>query len=157
MDQRINELISLLNQSYDARAWHGTTLKGAVRGVSVRVALWRPAPGRHNIWELVLHMAYWKYAVTRRLSGAARGGFPRAGSNWIAIEDPSARCWKADVKLLDEKHRALLAAVKPLSIQRLNSRDGSRWTNREQIVGAAAHDLYHTGQVQLIKRLSQAK
>ncbi|MEO8294829.1 MAG: DinB family protein [Gemmatimonadota bacterium] len=153
MALKTRELLTLLDQAYGARAWHGTTLKGAVRGVSVEQALWRPAPGRHNIWELVIHMAYWKYAVTRRLTGGPRGGFAHKGSNWFTVDDPSPRSWKADLRLLHESHRVLVSAVGSLSPGRLSKREGSRWTNAEQIAGAAAHDLYHTGQVQLIRKL----
>ena len=67
------------------RAWHGgVTPSGAVRGVSAAQAAWRPAPRVHTIWELTLHIAYWKYAIRRQLSAGARGGFPRTPSNWPA-------------------------------------------------------------------------
>ncbi len=33
----------------------------------VEEAAWRPQADRHNIWEHVLHAAYWKYTVKRRL------------------------------------------------------------------------------------------
>lgn len=153
MHPRTENLLFLLQQGWGPGAWHGTALKGAVRGVTAKQALWRPAPGRHNIWELVLHMAYWKYAVARRISGVERGSFPRDGSNWIAVTDTSERAWKADVALLHEQHARLIAAVRKLSPSRLDATEGSKWTNAEQIAGAAAHDLYHTGQLQLIKKL----
>jgi uncharacterized damage-inducible protein DinB len=156
MHTRTGSLLLMLQQGWGPRAWHGTALRGAVRGVTATQALWRPAPGRHNIWELVLHMAYWKYAVARRISGVARGSFPREGSNWIPVTDSSERAWKADVALLQRQHAFLVAAVKTLPASRLDSKDASKWTHAERIAGAAAHDLYHTGQIQLIKRLAVA-
>jgi hypothetical protein len=157
MHPRTESLLFLLQQGWGPRAWHGTALKGSVRGVIAKEALWRPGPRRHNIWELVLHMAYWKYAVTRRISGWGRGSFPRDGSDWIPVSDTSEKAWKADVKLLHAQHAALVKAVKSLPPGRLGTRDGSKWTYAEQIAGAAAHDLYHTGQVQLIKKLAAAR
>ena len=154
MHPRTESLLFLLQQGWGPRAWHGTALKGAVRGITATQALWRPAPERHNIWELVLHMAYWKYAVARRISGAARGSFPREGSNWVPVTDSSERAWRADLALLQQQHVLLVAAVKKLPASRLDSKDGSKWTHAEQIAGAAAHDLYHTGQLQLIKKLA---
>jgi hypothetical protein len=156
MHPRTESLLFLLHQGWGPKAWHGTALKGAVRGITTKQALWRPGPGRHNIWELVLHMAYWKYAVARRLGDNARGSFPREGSNWIKVADPSERAWKADVALLHEQHDRLIQAVKRLPASRLNRKEGSKWTNAEQIAGAAAHDLYHTGQLQLIKKLARS-
>ncbi len=72
--REIRQLLSILDQAYDHRSWHGTNLRGSLRGVSLRKAAWRPGRGRHNIWELVVHAAYWKYAAGRRIAGhAARG------------------------------------------------------------------------------------
>ena len=58
-----------------------------------------------------MHAAYWKYAVFRRLSGAARGSFPLKGSNWFPRENISESTWRKDVALLDEMHRSLREAV----------------------------------------------
>ena len=66
-DPRIDLLLEILDQAFDRKGWHGTTLRGALRGMTAEAALWRPAPGRHNIWELAVHAAYWKYVVRRRL------------------------------------------------------------------------------------------
>jgi hypothetical protein len=72
-------LLASLEEAFDRRSWHGTNLRGAIRGLSLDQAAWRPGPARHNIWELVLHAAYWKYAVRRRLTGDKRGTFPLKG------------------------------------------------------------------------------
>ncbi len=64
-DPQIRLLLRELDQAYDKKAWHGTTLRGSLRGLTVKEARWRPARGRHNIWELVLHAAYWKYERSR--------------------------------------------------------------------------------------------
>jgi DinB superfamily len=151
----IRLLLRVVDQAYDRKSWHGTTLRGSLRGVTADQALWRPGPGRHNIWELTLHTAYWKYAVRRRLAGGAIGSFERKPSNWPAIPQPSdARAWKRDVALLDDEHqklRAVIAGLPPARLRQLSPK--GVWTNAEEIHGLAAHDLYHTGQIQLIKRL----
>jgi hypothetical protein len=156
---RSNSLIALLlrviDQAYDQKSWHGTTLRGSLRGLTAEEALWRPGPGRHNIWELALHAAYWKYAVRRRLSGDAIGSFERKPSNWPQIPTPAdARAWKRDVAFLDAEHRKLRAAIADLTPAALGKLSPKGvWTNAEEIHGVVAHDLYHTGQIQLIKRL----
>lgn len=158
LDPRIGLLLQVLDQAFDHQAWHGTTLAGAVRGVSLRDALWRPSPRRHSIWELVLHTAYWKYVVTRRLITGPRGRFPRQPSNWPRVPDPAdGSAWRRDVRLLHEQHRTLRQAVAAFPPSRLADRGNSRWTPGEQIHGIAAHDLYHTGQIQLLKRLARSR
>ncbi len=149
MREVIDLLLANLDEAYERRGWHGTNLRGALRGLSAEDVVWRPGKGRHNIWELTLHAAYWKYAVRRKLTGAKRGSFPTKGSNWFAspakADDAS---WREIVALLDREHRALREAVAALDEAVL------RDPKKLRIVrGAAAHDLYHTGQIQLVKRL----
>jgi hypothetical protein len=155
VDERIGLLLEILDQAFDRKGWHGTTLRGSLRGIIPEQALWRPAPGRHNIWELTVHAAYWKYAVRRRLVGDAMGSFARKPSNWPSIPaKPDGKAWKLDVRLLESEHRLLRDAVRTLPPARLEERSPQGvWTNAEEIHGIAAHDLYHTGQIQLIKKL----
>ncbi|MFN2386417.1 MAG: DinB family protein [Thermoanaerobaculia bacterium] len=150
-------LLDLIDEAYEKAAWHGPNLRGALRGVRAKGAAWRPAPGRHNIWELALHAAYWKYAVRRRLTGAGKGQFAVEGSNWFARPEksrPNEKAWRADLAVLAGEHRRLRETVESFPTERLHVREaGSRHTNRRLIYGVAAHDLYHTGQIQILKRL----
>jgi hypothetical protein len=86
-DSEIELMLQLLSEAYEKKTWHGPNLKQSIRGVSARGAAWRPASGRHNIWELTLHAAYWKYAVRRRLIGLPQGSFALKGSNFFAMPD----------------------------------------------------------------------
>jgi uncharacterized damage-inducible protein DinB len=147
-------LLDQLDRAYDRRSWHGTNLRGSIRGLTADLAVWRPRPGRHNIQELVVHAAYWKYAVRRRLTGEKRGAFPLKGSNWFERTIADAGLWKADVRLLEDCHRALRNAVEGLEERVLaRTTSGSPFDNRALVAGIIAHDLYHAGQIQLLKRL----
>jgi len=143
------------------RGWHGgPTPPGALRGVSAAVARWRPAPGRKSIWELALHIAYWKYAVRRKLEDGEGARFRRSPANWPALPDPAdALAWSRDVALLRDEHERLATAVLGIPPRRLGRKPpgGRQWTYGELIVGIAQHDAYHTGQIQLVKRLWQAR
>ena len=158
MNAELAQLVAILDQAYNKPSWHGTNLRGSVRRVTPAEAAWRVSPQRHNIWEIVVHAAYWKYAVARRFTGGARGSFRLKGSNWFrrpidgAQSGPSA--WKADLDLLHEMHAALRDAVLRLSGRDLSRTPrGSKISNFALLSGAAAHDLYHAGQIQLLKRL----
>jgi len=150
----MSELITLLEETFRRRAWHGTNLLGSVRGLTPEQAAARPAPGRHNIRELILHTAYWKYAVTRRLTGLPRGSFPHPGSNWFVRDGGTAADLRQDIALLKTCHRELLQAAGRVRASELDRKPPKcRHTRGFMIRGAAAHDLYHAGQIQLIKRL----
>ena len=147
-------LLRLLAESYEKKAWQGPNLRGSLRGVTARQAVWRPAHSRHNIWELAVHAAYWKYATWRTLVGERRGAFAESGSNWFDRSSPSERAWRADRKNLEIQHRRLRAAVAKLKDSELNERRrGSKYTTANLVYGVASHDVYHTGQIQLMKRL----
>lgn len=148
-------LLRLLDESYEKKAWQGPNLKGSLRGVRARQATWRPSQGRHNIWELAVHAAYWKYAVWRMLTGEKKGGFADEGSNWFdRSAPPTERAWRADLARLDETHRRLREAVAALPGAALPRRlRGSKYRTDTLVYGVASHDVYHTGQIQILKRL----
>jgi hypothetical protein len=149
-------LLDLIDEAYDHAAWHGPTLRGSLRGVTETQASWRPRRGRHTIRELTVHAAYWKYAVRRRLMGTTRGSFALRGSNWFAI--PRNRSWKDDLALLADEHRQLRAAIAAYPAVDLSKAiDQKKQTAAFSIRGIAAHDLYHAGQIQLLKRLAAGK
>ncbi|HEV3332281.1 MAG TPA: DinB family protein [Bryobacteraceae bacterium] len=143
------EILDLIDEAFDKKSWHGPNLRSSIRGVDAREAAWRPAPGRHNIWELTLHAAYWKYVVRRRITREKRGRFVLPGSNFFSRPvEASEAAWKADVDILVGEHRALRRMLVELP--------ASRWRDRKTlhlIRGIAAHDLYHAGQVRLLRRL----
>ena len=155
MNPEIQLLLSILDEAYEKQAWHGPNLRGSLRGVSAEQAAWRPGIKRHNIWEIAVHAAYWKYAVRRRLSGEKRGSFPLKGSNWFQKpESVSDKAWQGDLRLLAEQHRQLREVISGIDPGRLFEKaQGSKITNARTIYGIAAHDVYHAGQIQLLKRL----
>ena len=155
-DARIELLLDFIDQAFRGPSWHGTPLWGALRGVTAEQARMRPGTGRHTVWELVLHAAYWKYVVRRRLTRDESLEFPRSPSNWPAAPStPSEAAWKADKALLKKEHDQLRSVVARFPARELGKKAWkSRYTNRVSIEGIAAHDLYHCGQIQLVKRLT---
>jgi hypothetical protein len=143
------------------RSWHGgPTPVGVLRGVTAAQASWRPAPRRKSVWELALHIAYWKYAVRRHLAAGEQPRFPRSPSNFPRLPDPADQyAWASDVGLLLTEHDRLVEAVRAFPSPRLGEipPGGKRWTYGEIVLGIAAHDAYHTGQIQLLKRLWQER
>jgi len=145
-------LLKILEEDYRERTWHGPNLRHSVRGVTAKQAAWRPKRGRHNIWELAVHSAYWKYAVRRRLEGGKRGSFVLKGSNFFARPAKgqfSESAWRADRELLEREHRALRKSIEKVM------RTGRAAKYVGQIFGIAFHDVYHAGQIRLLRRLQR--
>ncbi len=142
-------LLRILDEGYEKRTWHGPNLRQSLRGVSAEQAAWRPAPGRHNIWELAVHAAYWKYVVRRRLRGDPRRSFPLKGSNWfVRPVSLTEQAWREDRALLEQEHRNLREAVSGLQAAKMGK------SAARLIFGVAFHDVYHAGQIRLLRRLS---
>lgn len=137
-------LLRALDEAFHRRSWHGPNLRSALRGLSPAQAAKRPAGASHSIWELALHAAYWKYVVRRRLTRAKRGSFSRAPSNFPAIGPVTAKAWAADLTLLENEHRLLRETVASM-----------RLTPAQEFLvrGAAFHDVYHAGQIRLLRRV----
>ena len=154
----LSALLEAMEEAFDRKAWHGPNLRGAIRGVGAADAAWRPADDRHSIWELVVHASYWKYAVRRRLTGDKRGEFAARGSNWFSRPDVASEAgWREDVAQLLAEHRRLMEAAAALDPRRLHApaRTG-RATPAALLRGIAFHDVYHAGQIQLLKRMAQS-
>ena len=145
-------ILALLDESYSKKTWHGPNLRQSLKGVTVEQAAWRPASGRHNIWELTLHAAYWKYAVRRRLEGAKRVSFVLKGSNFFPRPEEgkaTEAAWRADQRLLEKEHRAMVETIgKVLESSKASKKLG-------MLYGVALHDVYHAGQIRLLRRLQE--
>jgi len=145
-------ILVLLDEGYEKKTWHGPNLKQAIKGVTAEQAAWRPGPGRHNIWEEALHAAYWKYTVRSRIEGGKHGSFALKGSNFFARPEKGElndKAWGADKALLEREHRALRATIeKVLQTPRASKLLPSMY-------GIALHDVYHAGQIRLLRRLME--
>lgn len=142
-------LLRVLDSGFDKSSWHGPNLWSAVRKATFAQAMWH-APGRKTIWQQALHAAYWKNRTLSKLIGQQR--FPRSPANWPDMPlEATPTAWKADLALLAEVHRRLRAPVEQLPAERLA---GAKM--QHMIYGIAAHDVYHAGQIGLMRRLAEA-
>ena len=148
-------LLRMLDEGFNKSAWHGPNIRGAIRRVDAEQAGWRAGPERKTIADHTVHAAYWKYVARRRLTGEKRGSFPLKGSNWFELEQPlSTTTWKSYVKLADETHQGLREVVCQLSDRDLSHvTKGAKIDIQRLLYGIALHDVYHAGQIQLLKRL----
>jgi uncharacterized damage-inducible protein DinB len=149
-------LLRMLEEGFLRKGWYGTTLRGSIRGITAAEAARRPGKWRHNIHEIVVHCAYWKYAVLRKITGGKRGSFGEGGSNWfrrpaVTISELE---WNRDVRRISDIHQQLMKAVSRVKASDLpRVPKGSRVTIGKILTGIAMHDVYHAGQIQLIKRI----
>lgn len=143
-------LLALLDEGYQRKTWHGPNLRQSLKGVTAKQAAWRPGSGRHNIWEETLHAAYWKYAVRRRLEGGKRGSFVLKGHNFFPRPEKgkaTEAAWRADQEILETEHCAMVDTISKILQSPVSEK------NLKMIYGVAFHDVYHAGQIRLLRRL----
>lgn len=153
----LDRIIDQLQRAFDGDAWHGPSVIAALSGVTTQQAVAHPIPQAHSIWQIVLHLISWKNEVRRRLGGAdpappIEGDWPEAGRR-----DPAA--WSATLATLRDAHAAMIAAARKLTDERLNDmvgtkRDAALGTGTFYVLlhGSAQHDIYHAGQISLLKK-----
>ena len=144
-----------LRRAFDGEAWHGDSLFEILAGVTEARAAARPIAGAHTIWELALHVAAWDGAVLRRLGGASVE--LADAENFPPVTDASAAAWRAALAQVRRGHAELVAAVASLPDSRLDDmvpgKEGAHYTFYYMLHGVVQHELYHAGQIALLKKM----
>ncbi len=144
-----------LRRAFSGDAWHGDSVFEILEGVTAAHAAARPIKNAHSIWELVLHMAAWDGAVLRRLGGAAVE--LSDAENFPAVTDASEAAWCKALAEVRRVHEALVAAVSVLPASRLDQivpgKKGAHYTFYYMLHGVVQHELYHAGQIALLKKM----
>jgi len=152
-----NRIIDLLQRVHDGDAWHGPSVLAALDGVDAAAARARPIASGHTIWETALHLIAWRHEVEQRLGGKAPA-LPEAG-DWPSVP-PDDDTWATVAERLHASHRSLVAAVMRLTDEELErpvgeGREaglGSGVSVALMLHGIVAHDIYHAGQIALLRR-----
>jgi uncharacterized damage-inducible protein DinB len=141
-----------LRRSFEGDAWHGPAVREALDGIDAARAAARPVAGAHSIWELVLHLGATYRVVLRRLAGESAQLTP--DEDWQTVPEPTEANWRATIDRLAALNRELREAVRGFPIERLDQPlvPNPAYTAITQFIGITQHDLYHAGQIVLLKR-----
>lgn len=142
-------------RAFDGEAWHGPSVLQLLDGITAQQAASHPIPGAHSIWELTLHIEAWERACRRRLEGD-RAQLTDA-EDWQPIDDTSEAAWESTKQSLIDNHRELLHAISNLDESRLNApiiKDPNTPFSSVYVTlhGGVQHDLYHAGQIAMLKK-----
>ncbi|HME34563.1 MAG TPA: DinB family protein [Candidatus Sulfotelmatobacter sp.] len=141
-----------LRRAFDGSAWHGPALLELLQDVDAAAAAAKPLRGVHSIWELVLHIAVWDDAGLRRLSGEKWQ--PAGLANFPPVAGPTEAAWRRAVTATKRTHENLVKTVAGLPDSRLWERvPGKRYDFYHLLHGIAQHELYHAGQIAILKKV----
>lgn len=140
-----------LKRAFYGEAWHGPAVKEALQGVTAQMAMQRPIPNAHTIWELVHHIQAWIEIVKSRVLGQKVNVTDEV--NFPPVKDSSEAGWQESIKRLEQADAELRKTVLSLPESRLEEAGVEGGSSVYILLhGAVQHKLYHTGQIALLKK-----
>jgi uncharacterized damage-inducible protein DinB len=155
----MSELLRIADQlrrSWQGDAWSGPSLRETLEGVTAAKAVEKPVKNGHSIWELVLHLTAWSKVAQRRFQGELVE--VTEAEDWPPVSYTSEAAWQIALADLEKANNDLVttleaAAKIPSSETRLNElAPGKGHTVYVLLHGTAQHNLYHAGQISLLKK-----
>jgi uncharacterized damage-inducible protein DinB len=140
-----------LRRAFEGDAWHGPALLELLQDMDAATVAAKPLPKIHSIWELVLHVAVWDAAACRRLNGETFQ--PEGLANFPLVPKPTELAWRKTVAHVKRTHDALVKMVAGLPESRLRERvPGKKYDFYFMLHGIVQHELYHAGQIAILKK-----
>ena len=153
-DPRTREIEHLADdhgRALRGEAFHGPGVLEVLEGVDAATASRRPIPAAHTIWEIVRHIEVWDRVVLRRIQGEILDPTPE--EDWPPVRDSGEDAWKRDVAAMVATHEELNRAIRGLTPEALETRIAEERPPLFRLVyGAAHHELYHTGQIAILRK-----
>lgn len=144
----IERILDQLNAAYGGDAWHGPALRQLLEDVTEEEARAKPVADAHSIFELVAHARAWMDVVTERLSGT-----PRELTTEEDFADVTSMSWPTALEDLDRAESRVCDAVARLTDDDLDRKvAGKPYSVYVLVHGLVQHNVYHAGQIALLKK-----
>lgn len=148
MKTEIQNIISLLSRTFEKNAWHGPSVKEVLNDITAEQSFTK-LRDTHSIIELVAHMTAWRIFVIKKLEGDEN----------YKVEDeknfPSETDWMKTLNDLSASQLHLLELLKDFPATKLSDvvhAPPYKYSFYTLLHGIIHHDLYHIGQIALIKK-----
>lgn len=150
-------LADKLRRVYAGDAWHGASTTAILSGITAEMAVQRPLPNVHTIAELVAHLITWREFGVRVLSGDVEYRVDvNSEIDWPVFTELSEEAWHVMLAKLDDTQERMLRLLDTMTDEELDAPAGWRpFSFRVIADGVIDHDIYHGGQIALIKKLLQ--
>jgi uncharacterized damage-inducible protein DinB len=142
-----------LRRAMEGEAWHGPSVLEVLAGLDARQAAARPLAAAHSIWEIVVHIRVWNETVVRRLHGEVVELSP--AEDWPTVSKTSDADWEDEVRALKLAHAKAYNAFYALPDSRLLETAPGKPAFHNfyyEMHGLVQHDLYHAGQIAVLKK-----
>jgi len=147
----VRRIIDQMDRAFHGEAWHGPALMSLLEGVSAEDASRHTIHGVHSIWELVNHIAAWHTIAQHRLAGETV--HVAQEQDWPNVWEVSDAAWKRTLETLVDSRARLRKAAEALRDDQLDEIPAGTSVSRYHLLhGVIQHDLYHAGQIAILKK-----
>ena len=144
-------LINQINTTYSGNAWHGTNIVEALKDIDYIKASRRVLASRHTIWELVDHMTVWLEVPVKIYQKKRVHHNVPIEENWKPMGS-SQEDWEKTTKRLEKAVEELISVLKEMPLGVFDEKVLNHDFNyRNMFYGALNHNLYHLGQISILK------
>jgi uncharacterized damage-inducible protein DinB len=149
----IERIVDQLDRAWRGPAWHGPSVQEVLEGVDAAAAALRPIPNGHSLWEIAEHIAAWDEIVARRIEGEAVQ--PTDEQDWPPVRETVDAAWQRTRDRMAANHDRLRAAIATFPEARLDELRPNAGTWYVLFHGIVQHELYHAGQIGLLKKAAR--
>jgi len=154
MTEEIKRIHKNISGVYDGSPWYGDNIIAYLSGVSAEMAAKKLEKLNHSIVEIVCHMTAWRYFVIEKMKGNAAYEVWDTDLNWQKIVSLTETEWQSIKDELLKSQTQLLLQIEQMQESLLTAPvDGRKYNFRLMLQGIAQHDIYHAGQISMIKKL----
>jgi len=155
MEKYTHRLAQLFRAAHDGKTWHGKSVMETLEGISSQEAAANPIPNSHSIWDYVLHIMNWRIFAIRNLKEDTPYIVKlNTDLDWTPITDFSEEAWQRALKDFHQSALDLESAIKEMEEEKLFEKvQGSSHSWYVTLHGVIQHDIYHSGQIMLLRKM----
>lgn len=155
MRDKIELLTGKIEKVYSGNPWYGNSIKSVLKDIDPKTAFTKAARNVHTIAELVAHIIAWREFVISKIKGDSDFKITQKLSfDWKRIDRNEKTAWKNLLNALEKNQHEILTTLKKLDDDFLELHVSRRRYNIEFLIeGGIQHDIYHLGQISLLKKM----
>ncbi len=141
----------LFRDNYDGSPWIDVSVMPVLKEITASQASSRVLPEWNSIWEIVNHMIFWRMNVMKRVQGEVMK--TPLDNYFFTVKNSSARAWITTLKKFEKTQQQwikFLAKFKEKDFEKIYP--GNKLTYYEHIHGILMHDVYHLGQIVMLRK-----
>ena len=158
MSSKLTSIKEKIEEVYNGDPWYGDSIMSILESIKPEAALKKVNENAHNIAELVAHILSYREFLLNVLT--VNGSFKidqEETFNIKRIDQNEKTVWNSLLKTFEENHQAILKELDQKEDDILAQPVKEKPYNVEYLIeGLVQHDIYHLGQISLLRKLIEA-